>query len=332
HKVDTRGKKVAVVGTGASAIQFVPQIAPEAAELTVFQRTAPWVMPKPDHRMPKWIQAVFRRAPVTQRAYRNALYWFLESRAIGFNGHPALMRAAEKLAKRHMTKAIKDPELRTKLTPEYTMGCKRVLQANDYYPALARENVDVVTAAVAEVRERSVIDSDGVEHEADVIIYGTGFHVTDAFEYLDILGSGGRALSKEWREQGMRTHKGISVAGYPNLFFLLGPNTGLGHMSVVFMIESQARYVIDAITLADRHQAAAIDVRESVQETFQADVQKRLANGIWTTGGCTSWYLDSQGVNRTIWPGFTWKYWLSTRKIKANEYQLTGRTEERDAA
>ncbi|MGH3519251.1 MAG: flavin-containing monooxygenase [Haloechinothrix sp.] len=332
HDVDLRGKKVAVVGTGASAIQFIPQIAPEVARLTVFQRTAPWVMPKRDHRMPNWIKALFRRVPATQRAYRNVLYWLLESRAVGFNGHPALMKAAEMIAKRQINKAIKDPELRGKLTPDYTMGCKRVLQANDYYLALARENVDVTTVGVVEVRERSVVDAAGVEHEADVIIYGTGFHVTDAFDYLEVIGVDGRALAKEWREYGMRTHKGISVAGYPNLFFLLGPNTGLGHMSVVFMIESQACYVIDAIRLAERHQAAALDVRESVQDKFQAQVQKKLENGIWTTGGCTSWYLDSRGVNRTIWPGFTWKYWLATRKVNPSDYQLAGRTGRRDAA
>ncbi|MPY85454.1 MAG: NAD(P)-binding protein [Actinophytocola sp.] len=329
HDVDLRGKKVAVVGTGASAIQFVPQIAPEVERLTVFQRTPPWVMPKPDHEVPAFAKFLFRTLPFTQRLVRTFLYWFLESRAIGFNGQPALMRAAERIAKWHMRRAIKDPALRAKLTPDYTMGCKRVLQANDYYPALARENVDVVTEGITEVREHSVVDAAGVEQEADVIIYGTGFHVTDAFDYIEITGVGGRDLAKTWRDEGMTTHKGITVAGFPNLFFLLGPNTGLGHMSVVFMIESQARYVLDAIRLAERSEAAALEVRPEVQQRFQTDIQRKLGDGIWTTGGCTSWYLDSQGVNRTIWPGFTWKYWLGTRKVKPTDYQLVGRASER---
>jgi cation diffusion facilitator CzcD-associated flavoprotein CzcO len=229
----------------------------------------------------------------------------------------------------NINKSVADPELRKKLTPDYTMGCKRVLISNDYYPALNRANVDVVTGGVREVRERSVVDAAGVEHEVDAIIYGTGFHVTDAFDYLSITGEDGRDLSTEWAEHGMQTHKGIGVAGFPNLFFLLGPNTGLAHMSVVFMIEAQARYVLDAIKLVESRGARALRVRREAQERFQADIQQKLADGVWTTGGCTSWYLDAKGVNRTIWPGFTWKYWLATRKVDASDYEFVGRTAER---
>ncbi|MEV8606798.1 NAD(P)/FAD-dependent oxidoreductase [Amycolatopsis sp. NPDC051373] len=325
HEFDLRGKKVAVIGTGASAIQFVPQIAPEVAELTLFQRTPPWIMPKPDHAMPGWAKQLFRYVPGTQRLYRNALYWLLEARAIGFNGHPKLMHAAESIARRHIAKGISDPKLRRKVTPDYTMGCKRVLISNDYYPALDRGGVDVVTDGVREVRENSVVDEAGVEHEVDAIIYGTGFHVTDALEYLDITGVEGRGLAKTWATDGIRTHKGITVAGFPNLFFLLGPNTALGHNSVVFMIESQSRYVVDAIRLADSHGAAALDVRPSVQDQFQAEIQDKLVKGVWTQGGCTSWYLDAKGANRTIWPGFTWKYWLETRRVEPSDYELSGR-------
>ncbi|WP_020672085.1 flavin-containing monooxygenase [Amycolatopsis nigrescens] len=325
HEYDLTGKRVAVVGTGASAIQFVPQIAPKVAELNLFQRTPPWIMPKPDHAMPAWSRRLFKLVPGTQRLYRNLLYWFLEVRAVGFNGHPALMRAAEGIAKRHMGKHIKDRELRRKLTPDYTMGCKRVLISNDYYPALNRDNVDVVTDGVAEVRAHSVLDTAGVEHEVDAIIYGTGFHVTDALEYLDITGVDGRDLAKEWAAEGIQTHLGITVSGFPNLFFLLGPNTALGHNSVVFMIESQSKYVVDAIRLADSRDAAALDVRPGVQDEFQAEIQDKLVKGVWTQGGCKSWYLDSKGVNRTIWPGFTWRYWLQTRKVKPSDYELSGR-------
>jgi cation diffusion facilitator CzcD-associated flavoprotein CzcO len=164
-----------------------------------------------------------------------------------------------------------------------------------------------------------------VEHEVDAIIYGTGFKVTDALEYLDITGVDGRNLAKEWAAEGMRTHKGITVSGFPNLFFLLGPNTALGHNSVVFMIESQSRYVVDAIKLADSRGAAAVDVRPGVQDEFQQDIQDKLVKGVWTQGGCKSWYLDAKGVNRTIWPGFTWRYWLETRKVDPADYELSGR-------
>ena len=324
HDYDLRGKRVAVIGTGASAIQFVPQIAEEVSQLDLFQRTPPWIMPKPDHEMPSWAVRLFHRVPGAQRAYRNLLYWLLEVRAIGFNGHPSVMKLAQQLAKANINKSVKDPELRDKLTPDYTMGCKRVLISNDYYPALTRDNVNVVTDGVAEVTEHGVIDTAGVEHEVDAIIFGTGFHVTDAFDDLDVIGENGQNLSKEWASEGMHTHMGINVSGYPNLFFLLGPNTGLGHNSVVFMIEQQIRYVSEAIRLVETRRAEAIDVRADSQAQFNADIQRKLSKSVWTQGGCTSWYLDAQGVNRTVWPGFTWRYWMRARKLDTSEFELIG--------
>ncbi|MFC4004794.1 flavin-containing monooxygenase [Prauserella oleivorans] len=323
HDYDLRGKKVAVIGTGASAVQFVPQIAKDVSRLTLFQRTPPWIMPKPDHPMPEWAKRLFARVPGVQRLYRDLLYWMLELRAVGFNGNPRIMKVAQKVAERHLAKQVRDPELRAKLTPDYVMGCKRVLISNDYYPALARDNVDVVTDGIAEVTAHGVIDKAGVEHEADAIIYGTGFHVTDAFDDLHIIGSEGRDLGKLWATEGMQTHKGITVAGFPNLFFLLGPNTGLGHNSVVFMIEQQIRYIAEAISFAESRSAGAIEVRPEVQAQFNADIQRKLERGIWTQGGCKSWYLDAQGVNRTIWPGFTWRYWMQTRKLEPSDFALT---------
>lgn len=322
HDYDLAGKRVAVVGTGASAIQFIPRIAEEVAELTVFQRTPPWIMPKPDHPMPAWAKRLFHAVPGAQRLYRDLIYWLLEARAIGFNGRPGLLKLAQKVALRHLHKAVADPALRRKLTPDYVLGCKRVLVANDYYPALTRSNVQVVTDGVAEVRASSIVDAAGVEHEVDAIIYGTGFHVTDAFDYLDITGVGGRDLAKDWRTNGIQTHYGITVAGYPNLFFLLGPNTALGHNSVVFMIESQIRYVAQAMALVERSGVAAVEPKEGAQARFQSDIQRKLVDGIWTQGGCTSWYLDSHGVNRTIWPGFTWRYWQRTRRLDPADYEL----------
>ncbi|MFD2419371.1 flavin-containing monooxygenase [Amycolatopsis pigmentata] len=326
HDFSLRGKRVAVIGTGASAIQFVPRIAPEVERLHIFQRTPPWIMPKPDHEVPDRLKNLFQRFPVAQRAYRTLLYWLLEVRAIGFNGHLRLLKIVQKIAKAHIDRTITDPALRAKLTPDYVMGCKRALISNDYYPALNRDNVEVITDGVAEVREHGVVDSAGVEREVDAIIYGTGFHVTDAFDHLDIIGENGRNLSKEWAAEGMQTHLGITVSGFPNMFFLLGPNTGLGHNSVVFMIESQIRYVAEAMRLVETAGAGALAPRPGVQERFNAEIQRKLDRGVWTQGGCTSWYLDAQGVNRTIWPGFTWRYWLTTRHVRPEDFELTGST------
>ncbi|WP_051385392.1 flavin-containing monooxygenase [Actinokineospora inagensis] len=326
HDYDLTGKRVAVIGTGASAVQFVPRIAPDVAELTLFQRTAPWVMPKPDHVMPEWSQNLFAKVPGAQRAYRHLLYWVNEVRAVGFNGHQRILKYASKLAAANIRRSVKDPDLAAKLTPDYVMGCKRVLISNDYYPTFNRPNVHLDTAGIAEVREHSVVGEDGREHQVDAIIYGTGFHVTDSYDYLKITGRDGVDLAGLWRDNGINTHLGITVSGFPNLFFLLGPNTGLGHNSVVFMIESQVRYVADAIRLAEREGADALDVRRSAQDAFNAEVQRKLADGVWTKGGCTSWYLDSQGVNRTIWPGFTWRYWMRTRSVDPADFELISRT------
>ena len=262
-----------------------------------------------------------RAVPPVHRAYRNFLYWALESRAIGFNGQSWMLKIGQRIAKRNIDRAISDPVLRRKVTPDYTMGCKRVLISNDYYPALTRPNVEVVTEGVREVREHSVVDASGVEHEVDVLIYGTGFHVTDAFDDLEIVGRDGRHLGKEWASEGMRTHLGITVSGFPNLFFLLGPNTGLGHNSVVFMIEAQISYIAEALRLA---RGKALDPKPEVQVRFNAEIQRKLAKGIWTRGGCKSWYLDAKGVNRTIWPGFTWRYWLDTRQVRREDFELLG--------
>lgn len=324
HEYDLRGKRVAVVGTGASAVQFVPEIAPEVGELQLYQRTPAWVLPRPEFTVPEWAKVMFRHLPLTQRICRNAIYWFAEAGAMGFNGRPGLLKAGEWLGRRHLRKQIKDPELRRNLTPDYRLGCKRVLGSNTYYPALARDNAEVVTEGIKEITERGIVASDGRERSVDAIIFGTGFHVTDSFDYLEIVGRNGSNLAEEWRRAGMQTHLGITVAGFPNLFFLLGPNTGLGHNSVVFMIESQIRYVSHAIKLAERESAEALEVRHRIQTEFNHDIQNKLANGVWTTGGCTSWYLDSQGVNRTIWPGFTWQYWARTRKIEPADFELIG--------
>ncbi|MEV4107527.1 NAD(P)/FAD-dependent oxidoreductase [Nonomuraea sp. NPDC049695] len=320
HSIDLTGKRVAVIGTGASAIQFVPQIAPVAGRLTVFQRTPPWIHPKPDFAFSRGARRILR-APGLARTMRGALYWALESRALGFTVDPRLMKVHEKLARRHLEAQVPDPALRRRLTPDYLIGCKRILISSDYYPALNRDNVELVTDEIAEIRPYSIVDAAGVEHEVDVIVYGTGFKVVDAIQDQHIVGRGGLKLQDAWQD-GIETYYGITTAGFPNLFFLLGPNTGLGHNSVVFMIESQVRYVIDCLRLLSRTQARAVEVKPGVQQAFGRRLRERLDPLVWNAGGCTSWYLDEHGVNRTIWPGFTFEYWARTRRVKPEAYEL----------
>jgi cation diffusion facilitator CzcD-associated flavoprotein CzcO len=320
HSVDLKGKKVVVIGTGASAIQFIPIIAQEVDQLTVFQRTPPWVLPKNDKPTPEWRKKVFEKVPGAQRVYRDAIYWGLEARAIAFNGHLNVLPFAEKIVTRYLEKKIPDPELRAKLTPDYRLGCKRVLQSNTYYPTFLRDNVELSTDGVAEIVADGVIDGNGVKHEADVIIYGTGFHVIDAFDYLDIKGKGGVDLAAQFREGGVETYMGMMVNAFPNLAFMLGPNTALGHNSVVFMIEQQTKFVIRLLDELDARGAVAAEPTKQAQTAFNEEIQRLVQKGIWTQGGCTSWYLDSQGKNRTIWPKFTFQYWWETRKVDAQAF------------
>jgi cation diffusion facilitator CzcD-associated flavoprotein CzcO len=321
HEYDLTGKRVAVIGTGASAVQFVPQIARAVSRLYLFQRTPPWVQPKPDRPVPAAIQRAFRRIPGLQRLARALLYWILEFRSVAVLRNRVLQRASQMLARRYIRKTITDPEVRKAVIPDYALGCKRILLSNDYYPALNRSNVDLETSGVAEVRENSVVTASGREYSVDAIIYGTGFHVTDAFEHLAIVGRDGRKLRDVWRD-GMHAHLGITVSGFPNLFFLLGPNTGLGHNSVVFMIECQLNYVLDCLRTLLRGNADQIDVRQAVQDEFNGKIQSQLAGEVWSRGGCRSWYLDANGVNRTLWPGFSFSYWLRTRKVKPTDYEI----------
>ncbi|GAA3523785.1 NAD(P)/FAD-dependent oxidoreductase [Aeromicrobium panaciterrae] len=321
HDVDLKDKKVVVIGTGASAIQFIPIIAQEVGHLTVFQRTPAWVLPKKDKPTPEWRKKVFAKVPGATRAYRNALYWALEARAIGFNGHVKILPVAEKIVKRYLAKKIPDPELRAKLTPDYRLGCKRVLQSNTYYPTFLRDNVTLSTDGVAEIVKDGVIDANGVKHDADVIIYGTGFHVIDAFDYLDVKGKDGVNLADQFREHGTETYMGMTVHGFPNLYFMLGPNTALGHNSVVFMIEQQTKFIIKMLDEMDKRGAVAAEATLTAQTEFNKEIQKLVEKGIWTQGGCTSWYLDSQGKNRTIWPKFTFQYWWETRRVEAKDFE-----------
>jgi cation diffusion facilitator CzcD-associated flavoprotein CzcO len=320
HDLDLTGRRVAVIGTGASAIQFVPEIAPKVARLHLFQRTAPWVLPRADRAIGDLEKRLYRAVPAAQRAVRAGIYWAREGvMGTGFL-HPAVMRAAQRVAVRHLRRSVADPALRAKLTPHYTMGCKRVLLSNTYYPALERDNVDVITDGIAEVRPDGIVTRDGARHEADTIVFGTGFHATDPPIGKYIRGRDDRTLDEVWQGS-MRAHQGISVAGFPNLFLLLGPNTGLGHNSVVFMIECQITYLLGALRHLDRTGTPALEPTPQAQESFVAEVDRKMVGTVWTSGGCRSWYLDATGRNSTLWPGYTWSYWLRTRRFDPAAYQ-----------
>ncbi len=319
HGHDLAGRRVAVIGTGASAIQFVPEIQPQVERLTVFQRTAPWVVPHPGRPVTDREHRLYRRVPLAQKAVRAGVYWGRELLVLGFR-HPKLMGLAEKGARDFLHKQVPDPELRAKLTPSYSVGCKRILPSNRWLPALAQPNVDVETSGIAEVRERSIVTGDGREVDVDTIIYGTGFHVTDNPFAERVHGVGGRSLAEAWAD-GVQAYVGSAVAGFPNLFLLIGPNTALGHSSMVFMIESQIAYVLDALRRMEREGIGRVEVRRDAQATYNDEIQRRLAGTVWMSG-CASWYLDAHGRNPTLWPGFTWQFRLRTRRFDAAAYDL----------
>ncbi|MWA03986.1 SidA/IucD/PvdA family monooxygenase [Actinomadura sp. LD22] len=322
HSYDLTGKRVAVIGTGASAIQFVPRVAKKAGELVLFQRTPPWIQRKPDFPFPRPVRTVFDKVPGVARGFRDGIYWALEARAIGFTIDPRLSGPQEWLARWHLHRQVRDPELRAKVTPDYTIGCKRILLSNDYYPALSRPNVTVETSGIAEVREHSVVTEDGEEHEVDCIIYGTGFKVVDALNELRVTGRDGVKLQEIWAA-GIEAHRGTMIPGMPNFFMLLGPNTGLGHNSVVFMIEVQIQQVLSCLRLLQDTGAVALEPKPEAARRFNDRMQRRLRRAVWNEGGCSSWYLDDQGVNRTLWPGHTFEFWAGNRKAKPEEYLLT---------
>lgn len=320
HAYDLRGKRVAVIGTGASAIQFVPKIAGDVEKLCLFQRTPPWVMAKPDRAVTALEHRLFRRLPLAQRLARAAIYAALEARVPGFTLWPGAMKIAQKLAERHIRRQIADPKLRALVTPDYTMGCKRVLMSNDYYPALTRPNVQVIAKAIQEVRANGIVTRDGVLHEVDAVILGTGFQATDPLPSGILFGRDDQDIVAAWRD-GPEAYLGTTVAGFPNLFMLMGPNTGLGHSSMVYMIESQIQYVLDALSTMKQMRIQAVDVLAGVQASFNHRLQERLVGTVWQSGGCQSWYRNTAGKNVVLWPGFTWQFRRLTKHFDVQNYQ-----------
>ncbi|MQY15250.1 Baeyer-Villiger monooxygenase [Streptomyces sp. RB5] len=322
HDADLTGKRVAVIGTGASAIQIVPNIQRDAGRLTLFQRTPPWVLPRMDREITSFEKKLHAAIPATTKLRRGILWGIRELQVGAFTKHPNQLGLIETLAKRNIARAIKDPQLRRTLTPDYRIGCKRILLSNDYYPALAKPNVDVVASGLKEIRGTTLVASDGTETEADVLIFSTGFHVTDMPFADRVKGRDGTTLAEAW-SGGMESLRGSSAHGFPNFLTVIGPNTGLGNSSMILMIESQLNYLADFMRqLTALGKGTALDARREAVDAWTARVQQRMKRTVWNAGGCTSYYLDAAGRNTTIWPGTTAEFRRVTRRVDLAEYEV----------
>lgn len=321
HDADLTGRDVAVIGNGASAIQFVPEIQPKVGRMASFQRTPAWILPRSNRAIGEGAKSFFRSFPPAQLAARGAVYATTELFGLGFR-HPALMKPLQRLAVSYIEREVRDPVLRAKLLPHYTLGCKRILFSTKYYRALTQPNVELVTDAIREVTARGIVTADGRERSFDAIIFGTGFEVTNTPFAQGVRGRGGKTLAETW-DGSPRAHLGTSIAGYPNLFVILGPNTGLGHTSVVYMIESQIEHVVSAVLYMRKHGVTAVEPTAEAQAAFLADVDRRLGPTVWNSGGCASWYIDRTGRNSTLWPDATWRYRRRVQRFEPTEYLLS---------
>lgn len=323
HGVPLKDKRVGVIGTGASAIQLVPAIAPEVGRLVLFQRTAPWVMPRHDRPIGAPLQALFRRLPAARRLLRAGQFWLREAQAAsGFTRVSGLTRLAEAASRYHLRRQVSDPALRAKLAPPYRFGCKRVLISDDYYPALARPNVTLETGRIQTVTPDGVIMADGRHHPLDVLVLATGFDPTASLARVPVVGRDGLILARAWGER-VAAHRGVMVAGFPNFFMLLGPNTGLGHNSVVLMIEAQVEYVLACLAEMRARDLAAIEPTPEAQARDLAGLEARLSGSIWQQGGCASWYQDAAGRNVALWPGTVVAYRRAMRVPDWSDFVLT---------
>ncbi len=318
--VDLKGKRVGVIGTGASAVQIVPSIAPEVTHLTVFQRSAAWVGDRMDAEVSEAVRLRNRRQPWRQFLNRMALYWFMEFRGRLFTGDKRVRRYFKNLSLKKLEREVKDPELRKKLTPTYEYGCKRILSSDDYWPTFNRPNVSLETDPIVEITSNGIRTVTGTEHPLDVIIFATGFEVAEITHDLKIYGRGGRELYAEWRERGLEAFKGSSVSGYPNLNFMLGPNSGLGHNSMIAIMEAQMNYVMSYLDLLDRSGAAYLDLKPEVQRNYNTTIQQQFTGTVWASG-CGSWYLNSHGKNTTLFPRLVEAFRRLTLAVRPNDYE-----------
>ncbi len=320
HDVDLGGKRVSVIGTGASAVQVVPSIAPIATLLTVFQRTPAWVVAKFDAFYPKWIKRLLRRFPFFLRASRFVKYWISELRGpIVFYNSRLLSLIGVALSKWNLRRQVEDPALRKKLTPSFQFGCKRVLVSDDYWATFERDDVELVTEAIERIETKGIRTKDGSLHEADAIVLATGFKVGLATAPFPIVGRNGRTLDDAWAG-GAVAYKGMTVSGFPNWFIMMGPNTGPGHTSVLVYTEAQIAHAVQAIRKLQREGLKYLDIRQDVQDRYNESIQRRMKHMVWS--GCKSWYLDADGSNHSLYPGFAAEYVLRTRRLDPRDYEI----------
>jgi cation diffusion facilitator CzcD-associated flavoprotein CzcO len=321
HDHDLRGERVAVIGTGASAAQFIPAIQPDVERLVVFQRTPPWIMPRLDRRSPAWQRALFRAMPQTQSAMRGGLFAAFEGLGLVAFVDQRFRHLYEAIGRWQLRRQVPDPALRARLTPDYMIGCKRAILTDAYLPALTRPNVEVVTEGIASLSERGVVTGDGTEHEVDTIIWGTGFDAPSRRAAV-IHGRDGRSVIDLYDER-PQSYLGTTLAGFPNLFVVLGPYSAAGNQSALYMIENQVRYIVDAVRTMRRRGIAVAEVRTGAQEAFLAEVEERSRNTVWVNGGCRSYYQTPDGRNAGLWPNWSFRYARRTRRFDADAYELT---------
>ncbi|GAC1629219.1 MAG: NAD(P)/FAD-dependent oxidoreductase [Nevskia sp.] len=322
HGYDFAGKRVAVIGTGASAVQIIPELVKTAGQVKVFQRTPGWVLPRADYAAPEWSKRLFKRLPASQTAVRRAMYLIHESMALGMIWNTPMTRALEALGTRFREHQVKDAWLRRQLTPDFRIGCKRVLMTNDYYPALQKPNCELITWPIASISEKGIRGVEGVEHQVDCIVFATGFEVSKNGTPFRITGVAGRQLNDEWA-RGAQAYKSVNVAGYPNLFITFGPNSGPGHNSALVYMESQIAYIAKAIGMLVKDGVRALDVRAEAQVRYNAGIQKRLAKTNWNSG-CKSWYLSDDGFNATMYPGFATQFARQMATFERKDYLVQG--------
>ena len=323
HDYDFTGKRVAVVGTGASAVQIVPELVKQAEFVKVFQRTPGWVIPRMDIATPGRAQELFAKVPAVQRLARQALFWGHEASATALVWDSPLSSLIARLGKAHLHRQVKDPWLRRQLTPDFTPGCKRMLVSSDYYPALQRENCKLIDWPIATMSPAGIRTSDGVEHHLDAVVFATGYDVHLTGPPYPVMGLGGRSLADEWT-RGAQAYKSINASGYPNLFFMTGPNSGPGHNSLLVFVEGQIDYAVSAITTILRNDLRYLDVRGDVQRQHNQQLQKRLTKTTWMSG-CSSWYLTKDGFNASMYPGFATQYLRQMRDFRFGDYQAVAR-------
>ncbi|BDD84059.1 putative monooxygenase [Tsukamurella pulmonis] len=320
HDYDFTGKKVAVVGTGASAVQIVPELVEQAASVKVFQRTPGWVLPRINTETGEFTKTLYRSIPGAQQLARALWFWGHESVALGVVWNTPLTRVVEAVSKLHLRLQVRDPWLRRQLTPDFAAGCKRLLMTSDYYPALQRENCKLVTWPIARIAPKGIRTVEGVEHQFDCIVFATGFDVSKTGSPIPVTGLDGRVLADEW-SGGAYAYRSVAVSGYPNLYVTFGPNSGPGHSSALVYMEAQIDYITDAIAQLLRSGWKALDVRADVQEAYNRDIQRRLTATTWNSG-CSSWYLTDDGFNATMYPGFASQYVGQLRTVDLRDYRI----------